>query len=359
MKNKLFIIVFLFVFFISGCSNKNNNTLDNIIGQDNNNEVDETIIQENKNKMISCLENELSGYITSEKNELSDLILSEITDKDDRIQYYKGIKTSNNDMYVIYKNTPSEFEVLKDFDLYFSKKYSVYQRYSFNNGINVLIHNALNDVNFKEIEKKCNVSNYEPDKIIDIPTKTINKINNTTIIIIKSGNNKLGTIEDKDTITDVLDIIGTSHQYSYKDINEGYLCDGYAFEFEMYNDKGKKLDTIYVWHDGTRLIPKSIHSGCSYFSTTSDKDLRKIIEEETNYKFYGYSDYEDECAEELELIYEDKDYRYYLRCIKSDKVLIHFDISNLTMNVKYALNNNYINVNQLVLYNDLMIKEKK
>ena len=39
--------------------------------------------------------------------------------------------------------------------------------------------------------------------------------------------------------------------------------------------------------------------------------------------------------------------------------MIHFDISNLTMTVKYALNNNYINPDQLVLYNDIMIKEKK
>ena len=353
MKNKLFLIVLL-VFIIVGCSNNENNIFDN-----DNYEVDETIIQENKNKMISCLENGLGGYVTSEKNELSDLLLSEITVKEDKIQYYKGIKTNDNNMYVIYENTPSEFEVLKDFDLYFSKKYSIYQKYQFNNGINVLIHNALNDINFKEIERKCNVSYYEPDKIIDIPTKTINKINNTTKIIIKSGNSKLGTIEDNDTISDVLDIISTSHQYSYKGINEGYLCDGYAFEFEMYNDRGKKLDTIYIWNDGTRLIPKSIHSGCSYFTTTSNKDLRKIIEKETNYKFYGYSDYQDECDEALELIYEDKDYKYYLRCIKSDKVLIHFDISNLTMNVKYALNNNYINIDQLVLYDDLMIKEKK
>ena len=283
MKKRLFVIIFVFAFITCGCSNRNNASVDNTIEQDNNNEVDQTIILENKKKMITCLENELGGYIASEKNELSDLPLKDITDREDRIQYYKGIKTSDNNMYVIYENTPSEFEVLKDFDLYFSKKYPIYQRYQFNNGITVLIHNTLNDIDFKEIERKCNVNYQEPDKIINIPTNTINKINDTKKIIIKSGEKRLGTITNEKSINDIIETITTSVQYSYKDTDVAYLCDGYSFEFNLFNNKDKLIDTIYVWHSGTRLIPKSIHSGCSYFNTTSSKDLRKIIENETNY----------------------------------------------------------------------------
>ena len=352
---KKIFLLFIIILIITGCSSKLDNSKENNIE----NKIDETIIQENKKKMISCLENELGGYITTEKSEFKDIPLSEITNKEDKIQYYKGLQASSYDMYIIYENTPSEFEVLKDFELYISKKYSIYQKYSFNNGINVLIHNALNDINFKEIERKCNINYYKPDKTISIPNKILESLNDTSLIIIKSGTNRLGTIENKDTISNTLDIINTSYQYSYNKINEGYLCDNYAFEFEMYNKKGKLLNTIYIWHDGKRLIPKNLNKGCSYYNITSNKDIRKIIEEETNYIFYNYSNYEEECNKDLELIYEDKEYNYYLKCTKSDNVLIHFDISNLTMNIKYALNNNYINIDQLVLYDNLMVKEKK
>ena len=147
----------------------------------------------------------------------------------------------------------------------------------------MLIHNTLNDIDFTEIERKCNVNYQEPDKIINIPTKTINKINDTKKIIIKSGEKILGTITNEKSINDIIETITTSVQYSYKDTDVAYLCDGYSFEFNLFNNKDKLIDTIYVWHSGTRLIPKSIHSGCSYFNTTSSKDLRKIIENETNY----------------------------------------------------------------------------
>ena len=86
MKKRLFVIIFVFAFITCGCSNRNNASVDNTIEQDNNNEVDQTIILENKKKMITCLENELGGYIASEKNELSDLPLKDITDREDRIQ---------------------------------------------------------------------------------------------------------------------------------------------------------------------------------------------------------------------------------------------------------------------------------
>ena len=47
----------------------------------------------------------------------------------------------------------------------------------------------------------------------------------------------------------------------------------------------KLIDIIYVWNDGKRLLPASIN-GCYYF-TSNGVDLRKIIEEETDYIFYS------------------------------------------------------------------------
>ena len=59
--------------------------------------------------------------------------------------------------------------------------------------------------------------------------------------------------------------------------------------------------------------------------------LGRIIEENTDYVFYNISDFSDTCDQALEAIYEDEQYTYYLSCIKSDQVIINFDITNLTM----------------------------
>ncbi|MDD2505048.1 MAG: hypothetical protein PHF21_02105, partial [Bacilli bacterium] len=66
------------------------------------------------------------------------------------------------------------------------------------------------------------------------------------------------------------------------------------------------------------------------------------------------------CVDDLELIYEDEEYRYYFSCIISDKVFIEFITTNLKMTLKEALNDNHISINELTrVYPDSFYKEKK
>lgn len=322
---------------------------------------DEIIAKENKEKILSCLEKELGNYITTEKDMLKSISLDEITDKKDKISYYKGF-ANNDNMYIMYEgNFTYEWDVMRDFDLYFSQKFPTYQKFLFSNsGIYVLIHNTSKNIDYEELLNKCDITDNNNAKTKKIPSKTLKKLTKTNKIIIKSNDGKLGTINDKKVINEVVDIISGSIQYYGKNI--GYLCDGNAFNFELYNDKDELIDTILLWYDGKRLIPKSLSGKCSYYLIT--KDLREIIERETNYKFYGITDYSESCDTALELIYEDSEYKYYLNCIKSDKVLISFTLNNTTMTLKYALNNNYISIEHLfryneILMNELLIKKKK
>lgn len=306
-------------------------------------------------EVYACLENELGAYIMTEKDNASEIPLTDITDKKEQVEYYKGIKANEKNMYIIFKgNVTYEWEVMKDFQLYFSKKFPVYQRYfMMDKSIYIFIHNNANDVKFDEIINKCNNGiNKEDGKTIK--SKTLNSLNKTNKIVIKSGDTEIGTINNKDSIDNILNVISNSKQSG-----DAFLCDGNSFDFEMYNNN-KLIDTVYVWHDGSRLIPKSIHSGCSYYWNTNDKiDLREIIEKETDYIFYDISDYSDNCDSALELIYEDDKYNYYLSCEKSDKFFIHFTLSNLQMTLKYALNNNYITPDKLEGFTDLFIKKEK
>lgn len=320
------------------------------------NEQESEIDESNNLKIIKCLENELGGYIATENDVFSDIPLSDITNKKDKLVYYKGVSANEQNRYIIVEtNMTYEWEVMRDFELYFSKKYPIYQRYALPyTGVYIYIHNSFNDINFDKIKNKCVQSNLIDDGKI-MPLDTINELNKTEKIVIKSGEIELGTITNEETISKILDTISTSKQYG-----DAFTCDGNSFDFEMYNDKNELIDTIYIWYSGKRLMPKSIHNGCSYYSTTTnDFDLREMLEKEIDYVFYGISDYSDICTEALELIYEDDNYNYYLSCEKSNEVLITFDLSNRTMTLKYALNNNYIKPEKLSEYTDLLIKVEK
>ena len=179
---------------------------------------------------------------------------------------------------------------------------------------------------------------------------TINKINKTNKIIIKSGEKELGVIKDTNKIEEILDAVSSANRYG-----EVCLSDGHGFDFEMYNDN-KLIDTIQVWGDGKRILPESVN-GC-YYSISNGTDLRKIIEDETDYIFYSILDYSETCAEALELVYENNGNKYYLSCIKSDKVMIKFMINNKVMTLKSALENNLITADKIASeYPDILIKE--
>lgn len=303
-------------------------------------------------KTLKCLENNLGGYIVTENDILTDIPINEITDKWEDIIYYKGVKANDNNMYVMVEGV-NDIEVVRDFEMYFSKRFSNYQSFVINN-INVYIHNDFNDIDFSKLQNRCqSIENTNGESLL---MATIDKLNKTNKIVVKSGDNKIGTIDKQEVINKVLEVVTSIKRYG-----EHFLCDGNSFDLEMYNDKGELIDIIYLWRDGGRLIPKSVHNGCLYYmSTRKDIDLRKIIEQETDYIFYNIFDYSDDnCKEELELIYEDEKYNYYLACKKSDKVMIDFKVNNLTMTLKEALNKNYITPKQLEEYTDLLIKEEK
>ena len=208
-------------------------------------------------------------------------------------------------------------------------------------------------------ENDNNLNNEKNNKILSetIDNDIINKLSSTDKIIIKmNGTNKiLGTITKTDTINEVLDIIKNS-----KIIGEVCNCDGYHFNFQMFSNN-KLIDSIHIWTNNERVMPASIEQGCAYYNvTTNNKTLKNIIEENTDYLFYTIYDYSENCDSAQELIYEDNQYKYYLNCIKSDKVFIEFTTSNNKITLKEALNKKYITPSKLLeTYPDILIKKKK
>ena len=344
MKKSIFNILMcgVMVLGVAGCGKKEQ-------------ESDKKTTEDYDKELVQCLESQLGGYLVTETDDLIEIPLSEIKSNDkEKIAYYKGVYASNhpNNIYVMVfpKNGTYESSVMKDFDKYFYHKFSVYQTYESPLTPTIYIHNQDNDVDFKDIVNQCIVKNdYKDAK--SIPNETLNKISNTTKIVIKSSQKELGTISDKNKLTEILNAIKSSKQYG-----EPCEADNYAFEFEMYDNDNKLIDTIYVWHDGNRLIPKSIN-GC-YYSISNGIDLNKIIEEETEYIFYGILDYRDNDNQKEQLIYKDDKNSYYLKSDDTNEIAIKFMVNNQIMTLKYALENKYISAEKVAKeYPDILIKK--
>lgn len=344
MKKSIFTILMcgVMVLGVVGCGKKEQ-------------ESDKKTTEDYDKELVQCLESQLGGYLVTETDDLIEIPLSEIKSNDkEKIAYYKGVYASNhpNNIYVMVfpKNGTYESSVMKDFDKYFYHKFSVYQTYESPLTPTIYIHNQDNDVDFKDIVNQCIVKNdYKDAK--SIPNETLNKISNTTKIVIKSSQKELGTISDKNKLTEILNAIKSSKQYG-----EPCEADNYALEFEMYDNDNKLIDTIYVWHDGNRLIPKSIN-GC-YYSISNGIDLKKIIEEETEYIFYGILDYRDNDNQKEQLIYKDDKNSYYLKSDDTNEIAIKFMLNNQIMTLKYALENKYISAEKVAKeYPDILIKK--
>ena len=309
-------------------------------------------------EFLQCIENELGGYLVTEKDNLIEIPLSEIKkDDNEKIEYYKGAYASEHpdNMYVIVypKNGTYESNIMKDFDKYFYENFSVYQTSESPFGPTIYIHNANNDVDFKDIFNKCKISSNSNDGK-SMPSKTTNKLKDTKKIVIKTNNEELGTISNEDTLNKILNTISSSKQYG-----DAFLCDGHGFDFEMYDKNSKLIDTIYVWSDGNRLIPASISGeGCSYYSISDNIDLRKIIEDETDYIFYNILDVRDNDNQKLQLFYKNDKNNYYLKSENTNEILIKFMLNNQVMTLKYALENNYISAEKVAIdYPNILIKE--
>lgn len=306
-------------------------------------------------QLAQCLESQLGGYLVTEKDDLIEIPLSEIKNSDkEKISYYKGVYASNhpNNIYVMVfpKNGTYESSVMKDFDKYFYEKFSVYQKYESPLTPTIYIHNQDNDVDFKDIVNKCIVKDGTEDSK-SISNETLNKINNTTKIVIKSNKKELGTIITRVKLDKILNAISSSKQYG-----EVCLSDGHAFDFEMYDKDNKLIDTIYVWGDGRRLLLKSMN-GC-YYSISNGTDLRKIIEEETDYIFYTILDYRDNFDQKEQLIYKDNKNSYYIKSDDTNEISIKFMLNNQSMTLKEALENKYISAEKVASeYPDILIKK--
>ena len=166
------------------------------------------------------------------------------------------------------------------------------------------------------------------------------------------------SITDKNVIEKIVNIISNATIN-----NHGYFtCDGANLHFEMYNLNNKLIDIVDVWTHGN-VMPKSIKKGgCAKYSLTSkdENTLNMIIEQQTGIKLFVIYDYSESCDEELELVYENNDSKYYFSCIKSDKVFIEFKTTNLKITVKEALVNNNITIDELTQkYPDLFYVETK
>ena len=318
-------------------------------------ETDKKAIEDYDKELVQCLESQLGGYLVTETDELIEIPLSDIKNSDkEKIAYYKGVYASNHldNIYVMVfpKNGTYESSVMKDFDKYFYNKFSVYQTYESPLTPTIYIHNQDNDVDFKDIVNQCIVKNDDKDGK-SIPTETLNKINNTTKIIIKSNQKELGTINDKEKLKEILNAVKSSKKYG-----EVCLSDGHAIDFEMYDNDNKLIDTIYIWGDGRRLIPKSMN-GC-YYSISNGTDLRKIIEEETEYIFYSILDYRDNDNQKEQFIYKDDKNSYYLKSDDPNEIAIKFMLNNQIMTLKYALENKYISAEKVASeYPDILIKK--
>ncbi len=307
-------------------------------------------------KLFQCLENELNYHIASDKKDLIDIPLNEIIkDINTKFEFYKGVYNRKNtsNIYVIAYPEKGIFDakIMKNFDKYFNEKFSIYQMTEYLFGPKIYIHSANNDIDLEKIYNKCSINNIsDNDKSIALKTKT--KLKNTKKIIIKS-NKELGIIKDKDKISKILNAISSS-----KKQGDSFLCDGHTFDFEMYDDNNKLIDTIYVWGDGKRLIPASLSGGCTYYTISYNIDLREIIETETDYVFYNILDLRDNDNQKLQLIYKDKNNNYYIKSDNYKEILINFTLNNQVMTLKYALENKYISAEKIFNeYPNILIKE--
>ena len=309
-------------------------------------------------EIIQCLENELGAYLVSENDTLVQIPLNEIKTSDtEKFDYYKGVYASNqpeNRYVMVYpKNGAYDTDVMQDFNKYFVSKYSIYQRYDSPLTPTIYIHNSNNDIDFKDISKKCITKNNLPEGKT-MPTDTLGKLNKTTKIAVIAGEQELGSINRPNKIAEVLTAISSSEMYE----GIGYLCDGHSLEFAMYDNDNNLIDTIYIWNDGERLIPASIHSGCMYYGISNDTDLRKIIEKETEIIFYtiSNSNYNDNDSEKNELIYQDANNSYYVN--NESDITIKFELNNKIMSLKYALENKYISAEKVASeYPNILLKK--
>ncbi len=340
MKSKWIFWMFLIFILVTGCTKE-----------------EENLLVLDDEEVISCLEEELFTFFHLDTNSFQEISLEDVTNQPDQISYFKGIAVNDEERYILYRGEVTyDFDVMKDFDLYFGNRYSTYQRFEIR-GIHILAHHSTKVLDAKSFEKKCVSSRLSIPKTKVVPSSFLSPLQKTKKIVIR-GSEEIGSITNEDVIQRVLQLVssgGTS--------GNTYLCDGHSFEFAFVDENLKELDTITVWSDGRRFdFENHPSSGCFYYTISSDDDFLSIIEDETDYVFhniFNYSSEKDICDGEFQPIYEDENYLYSLSCLQDDSVYVWFFKENRVMKLSYALQNHFIQPDQLHDYNHLLVKMEK
>lgn len=339
------IIIFMFIMLltsISGCKR-----------------VDEINYEQEEEEIIKCISSELGAYMVSDKLDLKDISIEDLFEKrPEAIKYLEGRYSNEDNMYMIISASTWDKENFTVFDKYFASRFDeYYEKQLGNSSIYVYFHHEFLDVDFKELENHC--FKQEEDIITEkISSNILNQLNKTTRVVIKSDDKEIGTIKSKDSIKTILNALSDSDTSIGMDV--AYLCVRHTFDFEMYNDNDL-IDTIEVWQDGLKVLPKNADkSGCFYYNINDDDlNLRNVIEKETDYLFYNINTISNDKKSDKvtkRLIAKDNTSKYYYEIAKNEDLYITFLNNSKTMSLEYALKNNYIIPKQLG-YSGLFTRE--
>ena len=303
---------------------------------------------------FNCLESALGGYLVTEKDDLIEIPLSEIKKENtDKILYYKGAYASlhpaNRYVLVYPKNGTYEDSITKEIDTYFYNLYGTYQTYMVPSGPILYVHNSNLDVSFSEVLKMCTKKNSSL-KETEIPSSISDKLKDTTKIIIQTNGTEIGTLTDVSKIKEIQTAVASSKRYG-----DACLADNYRFTFLLYDSENHLLDTLYVWNDGNRIGTQE--TGC-YFHITNGFDFKKLIEEETDFDFYTLMDFRENETDNLQLLYQENQNKYYIKSENANDIMIRFLVNNQVMSLQNALEKKYVSAEKVARdYPDILIKK--
>ncbi len=100
---------------------------------------------------LTCLKNELGGYITSEKVTLKEEKLENIIKYNEEDVEYSYVMKSKLGIYIIIKATDNP---IKELDKYFAKEYKGYLTTT-NNDYKIYVYNNENDFNLDDTIENC------------------------------------------------------------------------------------------------------------------------------------------------------------------------------------------------------------
>ncbi|MFR5856958.1 MAG: hypothetical protein ACLUFU_04010 [Bacilli bacterium] len=108
--------------------------------------------QDNENNIVLCLNSLLGGYISSEKDEIKEMKISDIIDINLTNVDYSFIGESEYGIYAILKTDDNS--IIQELDKYFDQKYDSYQSVNYNE-YRIYAYNKINDFDLNENLNQC------------------------------------------------------------------------------------------------------------------------------------------------------------------------------------------------------------